>query len=75
MFIVVDCGPLFNPANGMVTFSLTTYQSMANYSCNDMFRLEGTESRLCTAEGVWSPEEPVCEGIYCKIYMYRIYYT
>ena len=63
--LVANCGPLSNPPNGTVTLSLTTYLSVANYSCDpESFRLEGTESRVCTEEGVWSPEEPICEGRY-----------
>ncbi|XP_064397056.1 sushi, von Willebrand factor type A, EGF and pentraxin domain-containing protein 1-like isoform X3 [Halichondria panicea] len=62
---IADCGPLSNPPNGTVTLSLTTYLSVANYSCDpESFRLEGTESRVCTEEGVWSPEEPICEDVF-----------
>lgn len=56
----VDCGDLSNPANGIVTFNLTTYWSPAIYSCNEGFELMGEEERRCLADDMWSGEAPTC---------------
>ena len=57
---VVDCGPLGDPENGMVSASITTYNSMATYSCNTGYTLTGNVSRTCLANGLWSGSEPNC---------------
>jgi len=36
--------------------------STANYTCNEGFALNGTETRVCQASGEWEPEEPSCYG-------------
>lgn len=60
--IAVDCGPLEQPRNGHVDFILTTYQSLANYSCNNGYKIQNISSRMCQADGNWSGTEPVCFG-------------
>ena len=58
---VVDCGSLGNPANGVVSVSDTTYNSMATYSCNPPHTLiMGDDKRTCQNSGVWSGIEPIC---------------
>ena len=59
-----DCGPLFSPLNGMVTFETTTAGSIATYSCDDSYILLGGsgETRTCGAlSGVWS-NDLTCNG-------------
>ena len=54
-----------NPDNGRVDFSAgTTFGSTATYECTRPFAVNGTESRLCQANGTWSGEDPVCTGKY-----------
>ena len=60
MYLIVDCGPLSNPENGVVTFSSTQAGSTARYSCNSGFILRGNQVRVCQANGVWSGQDPVC---------------
>ena len=36
--------------------------STANYTCDEGFALNGTETRVCQASGEWEPEEPSCYG-------------
>ena len=59
---VVDCGPLVHPRNGRVnTDSGTTYNSVATYSCNEGYYLNGSASRTCMANMEWSPLAPTCD--------------
>lgn len=37
----VDCGPLADPANGVVLALITTYPSDAIYECDEGYILEG----------------------------------
>ncbi|XP_064386497.1 sushi, von Willebrand factor type A, EGF and pentraxin domain-containing protein 1-like [Halichondria panicea] len=63
----VDCGPLNNIANGLVsTSSGTTFMMTAIYTCITGYNIVGSESRTCGASGasgVWSGEPPVCNLI------------
>ena len=60
----VDCGTLGNPANGVVSVSTTTYNSVATYSCNTGHTLTGDDMRTCLDTGSWSDSEPTCIGEY-----------
>lgn len=59
---LVDCGrpPLI--ANGRVDVESTTYESAANYTCHQGFRLIGPESLICGDRGEWQPATPFCYG-------------
>lgn len=57
---IIDCGELDDPANGMVMTMGTTEGSMAVYTCETGFFLEGGMSRRCQANGAWSGNEPIC---------------
>ena len=71
LLIVADCGPLNDPDNGQVdTPSGTTFRSIATYTCDTGFRLFGSLSRTCRADGLWTSTDPFCEGahlLYDKI--------
>ena len=58
---VIDCGSLKPPTNGQIEVSTTVLGSLANYSCNPMFRLVGSETRICMENGEWIPDVPTCE--------------
>lgn len=57
----VDCGQLDSPVNGRVLFVSTIFRATAIYSCTAGFELVGVAQRVCTADGVWSGVEPVCQ--------------
>ncbi len=60
--IVVDCGPLDNPPNGLVnTESRTTYNSGAVYSCNEGHQLTGRGRLTCMDNGQWSSSTSTCD--------------
>ncbi|CAI2313123.1 unnamed protein product [Caenorhabditis sp. 36 PRJEB53466] len=60
---LVDCGrpPLI--ANGRVDVESTTYESAANYTCHQGFRLIGPESLMCGDRGEWQPATPFCYDV------------
>ena len=61
--VVVDCGPLDSPANGMVNTSAgTLFEQVATYTCISGFMLNGVPSRECERSGEWSNEAPTCQG-------------
>ena len=68
---VVDCGTLSDPVNGQVSFSSTTYNSVATYTCS-IGILQGDSSRICQADGSWSGSEPFCLSELEHCYGYRI---
>ena len=49
-----------DPENGGVSFDRLTLGGIATFVCEDDFRLEGDESRVCELDGEWSGEEPIC---------------
>ncbi len=59
---VADCGFLSNPLNGQVVFTATTQGSIASYSCNDGFSLNGDPTRVCQSTAQWSGTEPMCQS-------------
>ncbi|XP_064386180.1 sushi, von Willebrand factor type A, EGF and pentraxin domain-containing protein 1-like isoform X2 [Halichondria panicea] len=62
---LVDCGPLTDPTNGMITLSTTTFGSTATYSCNSGHNLNGDTTRTCGANGDWSGSDPTCDIVDC----------
>ena len=62
---VYDCGPLNNPNNGTVNFTLTTFGAIAVFSCDKGFNLTGNNGenyRECLFGG-WDGEDPICESM------------
>ena len=39
------------------------YNSVVSYACNSGFRLVGSATRTCQADGTWSGEHPRCIGM------------
>lgn len=60
--VVIDCGPLENPKNGIVKFGGTIIGSRATYACNKGFTLMGNSNRICQPTGDWSGQEPTCSS-------------
>lgn len=57
---VITCPPLPSPDNGQVNTPSQEVGSVANYSCNEGYNLEGVETRTCLQDGSWSGDPPVC---------------
>jgi CUB/sushi domain-containing protein len=68
---VVDCGAPNNPENGDVTFTLTVYNAIAVYSCEEGYNLVPSEAfRTCQANENWSEDDRACQRkCYCKYIM------
>lgn len=64
---IKDCGPLSDPADGLVTVTLTTYDEMANYTCDAGYDLIGVQTRTCWQDGNWSDAEPSCQRKDCGL--------
>ena len=54
-----------DPENGAVSWTDTTFQSEANYSCNNGYNLVGEANRTCQASGTWSTNASTCIGKIC----------
>ena len=63
LFLAIDCGGLSAPQNGSLQGSATTFPNMLEFSCDEGFILEGSASRACQANGTWSGNTTLCEGI------------
>ena len=59
---VVECSPLSSPVNGAVQMDGPMYSSMASYSCDQGFGLQGDATRMCQADGTWSGATPQCRS-------------
>ncbi len=58
----VDCGALRVVTNGVVdTSSGTTFMNTATYTCDTGYMLNGTDTRTCQSNAMWSPDEPTCD--------------
>lgn len=57
---VVDCGVLESPLFGEVTVNDTVFESIANYTCQRGYSVNGTSIRLCEGDGQWSDSMPQC---------------
>ena len=58
--VPIDCGP---PPQGFklsVNFTDTKFGSVANYYCEQNFRLQGSNMLNCIATGQWRGDVPVC---------------
>lgn len=58
--VVVDCGPLPDPVNGVVQLTTTTLGSAAAYDCNPGFQVQGDTPRICLETAEWSGDAPIC---------------
>ncbi|KAK8726504.1 hypothetical protein OTU49_010282 [Cherax quadricarinatus] len=56
----VDCGPPEEPTNGKVESSHMDLGAEALYHCNTGYQLFGNDTRVCTADAIWSGNLPQC---------------
>ena len=53
-------------ANGDVKVSAMTYQSVAVYTCDESYELEGNARLTCESNKQWSSDPPVCNAMMCE---------
>jgi len=58
----VNCGDPDSPANGDVSFTTTTEGSIADYSCDEGYDLNGVTQWRCQGNNSWSESVPTCES-------------
>lgn len=61
----VDCGTPIRPDRGSIQLinGTTTVGSIAKYQCDNDYWLGGASELICTKDGKWNDDAPVCE---CK---------
>ena len=62
IFAVLHCGSLETPSNGTQNSSTDVVDSVATFSCDYGFRLDGSAQRSCTNDGYWNGIEATCVG-------------
>ena len=71
--VAVDCGDLTDPTDGAVnTSSGTTFNMNATYSCNTGYNLNGTNTRTCQADRMWSGSDPTCDSTLSSLLVYSV---
>ena len=60
--LVINCGDPEIPTNGIVDFTRTTFEAIANYRCVNGYNRIGTERRVCGRLGLWSGRVPRCQS-------------
>ena len=63
VYSITDCGGLSNPSFGVVSLTGTSFEHVANYSCNAGYQLIGIPTRICLSGASWSGSWPTCEPI------------
>ena len=59
----IVCDQLADPENGEVSQpDPAIVRSVAVYTCNHGFELDGASKRVCQADGTYSQQPPVCVG-------------
>ena len=58
------CGSLETPSNGSQISNTDVVDSVAAFSCDYGFRLDGSAQRSCTNDGNWNGIEATCIGQY-----------
>ena len=58
--VEVNCDVLMDPLGEWVVL---TGRTIGSNNCSEGFNLEGNGTRTCQPDGMWSGNEPTCEGI------------
>lgn len=58
------CPELTDPPNGRVNYTSITFSSLAHYTCNDGYRINGASVLQCLRGGLWNNTPPTCQGSY-----------
>jgi hypothetical protein len=58
--VIANCPALTSPTGGSVSAPTLTFNSVASYSCNAGYLLDGATTRTCQANAQWSGAAPTC---------------
>ena len=58
----VACPQLVAPVNGDVTTGSLSVNSIATYSCDEGYFINGPTTRTCGEDGAWIEPEPSCQS-------------
>ena len=66
------CPDLTVSANGMISYNMGTASlrpvgTVATYTCDTGYTLNGGSTRTCGSDGVWSDSDPTCGGNVYKL--------
>lgn len=67
---LMNCGARAAPANGFRVGNKFTYNEILRFDCNPGYKLVGSNSRRCQANGVWSGVAPSCVQTSCGSFMH-----
>ena len=61
------CTDLMDLVNGGIVYDMKTkdnrlVNTVATYTCDTGYTLNGGTTRTCGSDGVWSGSDPACEG-------------
>lgn len=62
----VQCEELSQINNGQTLVTDRTFGSVAEFRCDEGFRLHGSARRECRSDGKWSENEPYCQLVICS---------
>lgn len=63
LYTVVKCPQLMDPEHGTVVLpEAVSFKSVAKYTCDNGYMLNGTAERTCQANQQWSGSERTCES-------------
>ncbi|XP_041481052.1 sushi, von Willebrand factor type A, EGF and pentraxin domain-containing protein 1-like isoform X2 [Lytechinus variegatus] len=62
----VRCPEILGIANGAVDSWGNTFESQVRFECNEGYRLDGSQRRVCQGDKTWSGTETVCTEVICE---------
>ncbi|KAL2087240.1 hypothetical protein ACEWY4_018299 [Coilia grayii] len=62
-----SCPPPDDLAHGTAEFTNILYKSTINYTCDEGYIMNGTNTSTCMHDGKWSSPSPVCEPVTCGL--------
>ncbi len=74
--LVINCGPLSGPDNGLVTITVDDFGRKGSYSCDTGYLLTEDVIRVCEVNGDWSGTAPTCDrklnymALYCFMILF-----